>query len=88
MILEKIAKEEKWKKSGQFGFLRRSVGHSCRGVALRRSVGCPLRGEAGVPKWHPLGKLWRSTIHGGQISIFVSKASYSYTDSLRTLIND
>ena len=22
---------------------------------LRHRVGCPRRGEAGVPKWHPLG---------------------------------
>ena len=33
-------KRGKLEKSGQFGF-------------LRRSVGCLRRGEAGVPKWHP-----------------------------------
>ena len=42
-------------KSGIFRFLCCSVGNPRRGVALRRSVGCPHRGEVGVLKWHPLG---------------------------------
>ena len=40
--------------------LRRSVGNPRCGVALCRSVGCPRRGEARVPKWHPLGMLRHS----------------------------
>ena len=35
-------------KSGIFGFLHCSIGNPRHGVALHR-------GEARVPKWHPLG---------------------------------
>ena len=46
-------KRGKLEKSRLFGFLRRSVGNPRRGVALHCSVGCPLRGEAEVPKMAP-----------------------------------
>ena len=47
-------KKGKLEKSGLFGFLRHVIGNPCRGVTLLRSVGCPRRGETGVPKWNPL----------------------------------
>ena len=42
-------------KSGIFGFLRRSIGNPCRGIAIRRNVGCPHRSEVGGAKMAPLG---------------------------------
>ena len=76
--------------------LRHSVG------CPRRRVGCPHHGEDGVPKWHPLGtprhsfatSQRRATPRWSYCSrreifwIFVPKVSFSYTDNLRTLIND
>ena len=53
-------KKEKLEKIWHFGFLRRSVGNPRHGVALHRSVGCPRRDEAMVPKGHPSGTLRRS----------------------------
>ena len=47
-------------KLGKHELLRCSVGNPCRGITLRHRVGCPYRGEAGVPKWHPSGTLQRS----------------------------
>ena len=46
-----------WRKS-QKG----EIGKSSIFGFLRHSVGCPLRGEAGVPKWHPSGTLQRSGV--------------------------
>ena len=68
----------------------------------RHGVGCPHRSKAGVPKWHPSGtprhsfatSQRRATPRRSYYSrranfwIFVPKVSFSYTDSLRTLIND
>ena len=85
MIFRENRINEKQGKSGIFGFLRRSLGNPC----LRRSVGCPRRDEAGVPKWRPLGYATVKTLFTvRKFRIFVPKVSYSYSDSLRTLIND
>ena len=84
MIFEENRKNEKQGKSGIFGFLSHSVG-----MGLRHSVGCPCRDEAGVQKWCPLGYATVKTLFTvRKFWIFVSKVSYSYNDSLRTLIND
>ena len=66
-----------------------------RGVDLRQGVGYPRLGEAEVPKWHPSSTSRRSISalrrgYCSQQAIFgflFSNTSYSYTDSLRTLIN-
>ena len=103
-ILEKNRKKGKPENLGKHGLLRRSVGNPRCGVALCRSVGCPRHSEAEVPKWHLSGTLRRSevlrrsivmlrccvdTIHYEKIFGFLfPNTSYSYTDSLRTLIND
>ena len=55
VISEKNHKKGKPKKSGKNGFLRRIVGNPRRSVDLHYNVGYPRRGEAKVPKWHPLG---------------------------------
>ena len=89
--------------------LCRSVGNPRRSVALRHSVGCPCRnmgcphrGEAGEPKWHPSGTPRHSFATSQRRATplrsycsqranfwtFVPKVSFSYTDSLRTLMND
>ena len=54
-ILEKNRKKGKPENLSKYGLLRCSVGNPRRGVALRRSVGCPHYGEAEVPKRAPLG---------------------------------
>ena len=54
-IFREKSQKSKRENLGKHGLLRRSVGNPRRSVALRRSVGCPHRGEAEVPKWHPLG---------------------------------
>ena len=41
--------------SKKIGLLRHNVGNPRRDVALSRSMGCPRRGEAEVPKRAPLG---------------------------------
>ena len=82
-ILEKNHKKGKPKNLGKHGLLRHSVRNPRRGVAQRRSVGCLAEGEAKVPKRAPLGYAM-----GRKFLDFVSKALYSHTDSLRTLIND
>ena len=73
-FLEKIAKRSKmgnWVKSG----LRRSKGHLCLGEAER-------------PKRPPLSfASAKSLFTRAKIFILFSKASYSSTDSLGTLIN-
>ena len=82
-------KEENWKIWAKIGLLRRSVGNPCRGVDLRQGVGYPHHGEAEVPKWHPSSTLRRSYCSQRAIFGFLFlNTSYSYTDSLRTIIND
>ena len=54
-IFGQKSQKSKRENLGKHGLLRRSVGNPRRGVALRRRVGCPHCGEAGVPKWHPSG---------------------------------
>ena len=74
---------------GILRLLRRSVGKPRCGVDLRQGMGYPSRGEAEVPKWHPSGSLRRSYYSQQAIFGFLfSNTSYSYTDSLRTIIND
>ena len=87
-----------WKKSqkgkkleilGKNGLLRRNVGNPRSGVIDLPSVGYLSRGEAEVPKWHPLGTPRRSYCSQRAIFGFLFLiTSYSYTDRLRTLIND
>ena len=63
---------------------------------LCQGMGYPGRGEAEVPKWYPSG-MPRCSIATPRCSYCSQRAffgflfpntSYSYTDSLRTLIND
>ena len=68
----------------------------------RHGVGCPHRGEVGVPKWNPSGTPWHSFATSQRRAtpqrsccsqranfwIFFPKVLFSYTDSLRALIND
>ena len=59
-ILSDFLRKSQKGKLGKHELLRCSVGNPCRGVALRRSVGCPRSREVGVLKWHPSGTLQRS----------------------------
>ena len=87
-------KEENWKIWVKIGLLRRSVGNPCSGVDLRQGVRYHCGGEAEVTKCHLLGTprcriaaLWRS--YSSQRAVFgflFPNTSYSYTDSLGTLI--
>ena len=88
-------KKRKSGKSVKIGLLRCNVGNPRRGVDLRQGMGHPHRGEAEVPKWHPSGTPRRSNAtpqhnYYAQRAIFrflFPNTSYSYTDSLKTLIN-
>ena len=51
---------QKLENLGIIGLLCRSIGNPRRDVDLRQGVGYPRRGEAEVPKWHPLGTPRRS----------------------------
>ena len=92
----KSQKREKLEIWAKIGLLRRNVGNPCCGVDLRQGVGCPHRGEAEVLKWNPSGtprhiKATSRCSYYSQRAIFrflFTNTSYSYTDSLRTLIND
>ena len=94
MILEKNRKSVKLENLGIIGLLRRSIGNPRYGIDLRQGVGCPHRGEAEVPKWHPSGTPRHSI--ASSLSSYYSQQEmfeflfpntlYSYTDSLRTLI--
>ena len=96
MILEKNRKSGKLENLGIIGLLRRSIGNPHLGVDLRHGVGYTHRDEAEVPKWYPSGTPRRSIIvlrhnYFSQRAIFgflFLSTSYSYTDDLRTLIND
>ena len=91
---EKSQKGANW-KSRHIWLLRRSVGNPRRGVDLRQGVGCLAsarpRCQNGTPRVrHDIAKLCRSvpTVHSEKILDFCFlNTSYSYTDSLRTLIN-
>ena len=97
MILEKNRKSEKKKKEklGIIGLLHRSIGNPRRGVDLRQGVGylaaARPRCQNGTPQVRHGVALLRhgvATVHSEQIFGFLfSSISYSYTDSLRTLIN-
>ena len=73
-------------KSGIFGFLRRSVGNPRHGVALHRNVGCPRRGEVGVPKWHPSGTP-RHSFATSQRSATPLRSYYSRRNKFRIFIS-
>ena len=82
-------KKRKTGKSWHFRAPTPSIGNPRRGIDLRQGVGYPRRSEAKVPKWHPLGHRGIATVHREQIFRFLfPNTSYSYTDSLRTLINN
>ena len=103
-ILEKIAKREKKPENmGKHGPLHCSGGHPLRGVALRLSMDCLVavrpKGQKGPPSTTirrnfatPQCSLAtprrRHCSQGENFWILFSSISYSYTDSLRTLIND
>ena len=77
------------RKTGQNGPLCCNEGHPCRGVSLRRSEGCLATVRPKGQKGHPSATLQRRHCSQRQnFRIFFSKVSYSYTDNLRTLIND
>ena len=85
-FLEKIAKK---KKLGKHGPLRRIVGHPRRGVALHCSVGCLATTRLREAKLALSGTPRRRHYSQRQnFWILFPSTSYSYTDSLRTLIND
>ena len=100
-ILVKNRKKERTRKTGHYGPLRCSEGHPHRGEVLCRSKGLPHHNEAEGPEKAPSGSPRRSLAtlrrsaspwrrHCSQrqkFYDFVPKASYSCTDSLRTLIN-
>ena len=54
-IWRKSQKGEKLENMGIIELLRRSIGNPRRDIDPRQGVGYPLRGEAKVPKWQPLG---------------------------------
>ena len=81
---------KKLENLGIIGLLRHNVGNPLRGVDQCQGVGYPRRGEAEVPKWHPQVMLRRgvATVHIEQFfGFFFPSTSYSYIDSLRTLVN-
>ena len=96
-ISGKNRKKGKPQNLGKHGPLRHSEGHPRCCVVLHRSEGLPFRGEAeGIKRPPPppsatLQRVLRHDRHCSQrqnFRIFVPKVSYSYTDCLRTLIND
>ena len=78
-------------KSCIFGFLRQSVGNPRRGVALHPSLRRGWGAKMAPPRVRYGVALLRrdvDTVHSEHIlEFFFPNTSYSYTDSLRTLIN-
>ena len=89
-ILRIFGENHKSAKIGKSGI----IGNPRRGINLRQGVGYPRRGEAEVPDWNPSGTPqhsiaapWRSYCSQRAIFGFLFLyTSYSYTDSLETLI--
>ena len=75
-IFGEKSQKSKRENLGKNELLSHSVGNPHHGVALRRNVGCPHRGEAGMPKWHPSGTLRRSKLlfMKGEIFDFCSES--------------
>ena len=89
MILEKNRKSEKKReKLGIIGLLHRSIGNPRRSVDLCQGVGYLAAARPRCQNGTPQVRHGVATVHSEQIFGFLfSSISYSYTDSLRTLIN-